>query len=93
MLDRSSRPKVIPRQTFEALAERIITHRRQRLSGGHIAELIGVSPATVSRVLQGAGLSRLRDLAPPEPVVRYTYGEPGGLIHLDIKKLVRFGGG
>jgi transposase InsO family protein len=90
MQDRSSRPKVIPTQTAEALAERIITHRRQRLCGRHIAELTGVSAATVSRVLRRAGLSRLRDLAPPAPVVRYTYGEPGGLIHLDIKKLGRF---
>lgn len=90
MQDRSSRPKVIPRQTTEALAERIITHRRQRLCGRHIAELTGVSPATVSRVLRRAGLSRLKDLAPAEPVVRYAYKEPGGLIHLDIKKLGRF---
>jgi transposase InsO family protein len=88
--DRSSRPRAIPTQTAEALAERIITHRRQRLCGRHIAQLTGVSAATVSRVLRRAGLSRLRDLAPPEPVVRYTYREPGGLIHLDIKKLARF---
>ncbi len=69
MQDRSSRPKEIPKQTPEALAARIITHRRQRLCGRHIAELTGVSPATVSRVLRRAGLSRLRDLAPPEPVI------------------------
>lgn len=90
MQDRSSRPKLIPTQTAEALAERIITHRRQRLCGRHIAELTGVSPATVSRVLRRAGLSRLKDLTPTEPVVRYAYKEPGGLIHLDIKKLGRF---
>ena len=48
--DRSSRPKSVPNQTAEALVERIITHRRQRLCGRHIAELTGVSPATVSRV-------------------------------------------
>jgi transposase InsO family protein len=90
MQDRSSRPKRIPTQTAEALAERIITHRRQRLCGRHIAELTGVSPATVSRVLRRAGLSTLRDLVPPEPVRRYDYKEPGGLIHLDIKKLGRF---
>jgi transposase len=89
MLDRSSRPDVIPTQTAEALAERIITHRRQRLCGRHVAALTGVSPATVSRVLRRAGLSRLRDLAPPEPTVRYDDREPGGLIHLDIKKLGR----
>ncbi|MGL4236567.1 IS481 family transposase [Tabrizicola sp.] len=90
MRDRSSRPQLIPAQTAEAVAQRIITHRRQRLCGRHIAELTGVSPATVSRVLRRAGLSRLKDLAPPGPVVRYTYKEPGGLIHLDIKKLGRF---
>ncbi len=90
MQDRSSRPKLIPTQTTEVLAERIITQRRQRLCGRHIAELTGVSPATVSRVLKRAGLSRLRDLVPPEPVLRYDYKEPGGLIHLDIKKLGRF---
>lgn len=90
MQDRSSRPKVIPTQTTEALAERIITHRRQRLCGRHIAELTGVSPATVSRVLRRTWLSRLRDLVPAEPIKRYDYKEPGRLIHLDIKKLGRF---
>ena len=90
MQDRSSRPKLIPTQTAEPLAGRIITLRRQRLCGKHIALQTGVSPATVSRVLRRAGLSRMKDLAPPEPVVRYEYKEPGGLIHLDIKKLGRF---
>ena len=90
MQDRSPRPKVIPNQTAKALAGRIITLRRQRLCGRHIALQTGVSPATVSRVLRRGGLSRLRDLAPAEPVVRYEDKEPGGLIHLDIKKLVRF---
>jgi len=90
MQDRSSRPKMIPNQTAEPLAGRIITLRRQRLCGRHIALQTGVSPATVSRVLRRAGLSRLRDLAPAEPIVRYEYREPGGLIHLDIKKLGRF---
>ena len=56
MQDCSSRPKVTPTQTAEALVKRIITHRRQRLCGRHIAELTGVSPAIVSRVLRRAGL-------------------------------------
>ena len=90
MQDRSSRPKAIPTQTAQPLAERIITHRRQRLCGRHIAELVGVSCATVSRILKRAGLSRIKDLMPAEPVVRYEYKEPGGLIHLDIKRLGRF---
>jgi transposase InsO family protein len=32
----------------------------------------------------------MRDLDPPAPPVRYEYAEPGGLIHIDIKKLGRF---
>ena len=72
------------------MAERLITRRRQRLCGRHIADLTGVSCATVSRILQRAGLSRVRDLLPAEPVVRYEYKEPGGLIHLDINRLGRF---
>jgi transposase len=62
MRDRSSRPHGIPRQTGQALADHIIALRRQRLTGRHIAIRTGVSPATVSRVLKRAGLSRLKDL-------------------------------
>jgi len=90
MVDRSSRPKTSPRQTDPALGERIIGLRRQRRTGKHIAMETGVSPATVSRVLRRAGLSRMRNIAPAEPVLRYEYAEPGGLIHLDIKRLGRF---
>ena len=36
------------------------------------------------------GLNKLSALEPPEPPVRYEYEKPGGLIHLDIKKLGRF---
>ncbi len=64
--------------------------RRERLTGAHIAAKTGVSPATVSRVLRRAGLSRLRDLEPAEPVRRYEREHPGDLIHLDIKRLGRF---
>lgn len=53
----------MPRQTAKVLAERIITHRRQRLCGRHIAKLTGVPPATVSRILHCAGLSRPKDMA------------------------------
>lgn len=90
MMDRSSRPQTSPRQTDQALVERIIGLRQQRLTGSHIAMETGVSPATVSRVLKRAGLSRMKDITPAEPVVRYEYAEPGGLIHLDIKRLGRF---
>ena len=88
--DRSSRPRRLRTPTPCETVDRIIALRRQRWTGQHIAREVGVSPATVSRVLQRAGLSRLRDLEPAEPVRRYQRQHPGELIHLDIKKLGRF---
>ena len=52
--------------------------------------MVAVSPATVSRVLARAGLSRLKELEPALPVRRYERDAPGDLIHIDIKKLGRF---
>lgn len=40
---------------------------------------------TVSRVLRRPGLSRMKDIAPAEPVVRCEYKEPGGLKHIRTK--------
>ncbi len=88
--DRSSRPNTLHRPTSDELVERIVVLRRRRWTGKHIARAVGVSPATVSRVLNRAGLSRLRDLDPVEPVRRYERECPGELLHLDIKKLGRF---
>ena len=88
--DRSSRPHRLREPTAQATCEQIVELRRQRWIGRQIAAAAGVSPATVSRVLRRAGLSRLRDLEPAEPVRRYQRQEPGELIHLDIKKLGRF---
>jgi transposase InsO family protein len=89
MADRSSRPRTSPKRTAAAVAEAIAALRRQRLTGEHIAKLTGVSPATVSRVLARAGLSRLKDIE-PAPVRRYEREHPGEMIHIDIKKLGRF---
>ncbi len=66
MADRSSRPNVMPDLTSQAVAERIVALRRLRLTGKHIAMEVSVSPATVSRVLRRAGLSRLKDIAPAD---------------------------
>jgi len=90
LVDRSSRPHRLYRPTPEATAERIEALRRQRWTGKQIAQTVGVSPATVSRVLKRLGLSRLRDLEPAVPVIRYERKTPGEMIHLDIKKLGRF---
>jgi transposase InsO family protein len=88
--DRSSRPHKLRRPTPPEVVEQIIVLRRQRWPGKQIAKETATSPATVSRVLRAARLSRMRDLEPPAPPVRYEYAEPGGLIHIDIKKLGRF---
>lgn len=90
LADRSSRPHRLRAATPEAVCRRIVELRRQRWTGAQIAGEVGVSPATVSRVLRRAGLSRLRDLAPAEPARRYEHDAPGDMIHLDIKKLGRF---
>lgn len=88
--DRSSRPHRLHRPTPASLVERIAELRRQRWTGDQIAREVGVSPATVSRVLQRLGLNKLTALEPAEPVRRYERENPGELIHIDIKKLGRF---
>ena len=88
--DRSSRPHSLDRPTPAETQAAIVALRRQRLTGAQIAHDLAVSPATVSRVLRRHGLSRIRDLEPPEPVRRYERERPGELIHIDIKKLGRF---
>ena len=90
LLDRSSRPHRLRAPTPPEVADRIEELRRQRLPGKQIAALTSVSAATVSRILKKRGLSRQRDLDPPEPVRRYERQHPGELIHIDIKKLGRF---
>lgn len=90
LFDRTSRPHVLRDPTPDVVVRQIVSLRRERLTGAHIAARTGVSPATVSRVLRRAGLSRLRDLEPAEPVRRYEREHPGELIHLDIKRLGKF---
>lgn len=88
--DRSSRPRRLRKPTpAEAVAE-IERLRRQRWTGKQIAAEVGVSPATVSRILRRLGLNRIKALEPAEPVRRYERQHPGELIHIDIKKLGRF---
>jgi transposase InsO family protein len=65
--------------------------RRARHTGKQIAAEVGVSPATVSRILKRLGLNRLSALEPAEPVRRYQRENPGELIHIDIKKLGKIG--
>ena len=90
LLDRSSRPHRLHRPTPETVVQRIAELRRERMPGKAIAAAVGVSPATVSRVLKRLGLNKLSALTLAEPVRRYEREHPGELIHLDIKKLGKF---
>ncbi|MGE0315919.1 MAG: IS481 family transposase [Lautropia sp.] len=90
LLDKTSRPARSPRAINAQLAQTIVQLRRKLMLQSRIATYMSVSRATVSRVLRRAGLSRLSDLAQPEPVQRYEREAPGDLLHVDIKKLGRF---
>jgi transposase InsO family protein len=89
--DRSSRPLSSPDQTPAATCAAVAALRRQRYTGKQIAAEVGVSPATVSRVLRRLGLNKLSALEPAEPVRRYEREHPGELIHIDTKKLGKIG--
>jgi transposase InsO family protein len=90
LADRSSRPHVSPRQTSSLLVEKVLALRRGHMPGYEIARRTGLSPASVSRILRRAKLSRWRDLNPPPPIQRYEHPRPGDLLHLDIKGMTRF---
>jgi transposase InsO family protein len=96
--DRSSKPLSSPSQISLATADAVEDLRRQRRTQEHIAGELGISKATVSRILKRRGLSLLSSLAPQEPRPRYERARPGEIIHIvlearlrhDIKKLGRF---
>jgi transposase InsO family protein len=90
LYDRSSRPYRSPHQLPEAVIELVIQLRRHHTPGYEIARHTAVSPASISRILRRARLSRWRDLHPRPPVVRYERAAPGDLLHLDIKGMTRF---
>ncbi len=89
LVDGSSAPKRVPHRTPQLRVEAIVALRRLRMTAAEIAELLSMALSTVSAVLRRAGLGKLSRLDPPEPANRYEYARPGGLLHLDIKKLGR----
>lgn len=90
LVDRTSRPASSPNATSQPVRELVIGLRRERRTFRQIAQATGVSLSTVGRILRRAGISRLRDLEPAPPVLRYERDTPGELLHLDVKKLGRF---
>jgi len=92
LVDRSSRPRRSPQRVSSA-TERQVGGLREATGFGpdRIGALLGLPPSTCHRILGRLGyLERVRVV---EPVVRYEIAEPGGLLHLDTKRLGRIGSG
>lgn len=69
--DRPCRPHRRPTAISERVRARIEGLRRRRWTGARIAVKLGLSPATVHRVLQQLGLERLRKLDSYPVIPRY----------------------
>jgi len=92
LADRSSRPLRSPRALASHDLAELEGMRRMRWPLWRIAAEAGRGIGTVSRCMKRLGLSRLKSLEPPTPVVRYERAAPGELLHLDTKKLGRIDG-
>ncbi|APE31048.1 hypothetical protein BOX17_08850 [Halomonas aestuarii] len=88
--DRTSSPERSPFATDAATVEQVIERRQQRQIYRQIALALGICQSTVACLLRREGLNRLAALSPARPDNRYEHDAPGGLLHLDIKKLRRF---
>jgi transposase InsO family protein len=90
--DRSSIPKRSPNQVSAAEAERICERRgRTGWSPRRLADEPDIARphSTVHQVLRRGGCSR-RPRPERPAVVRYEWPCPGNLLHMDVKRLVRF---
>jgi transposase InsO family protein len=91
LLDRSSAPKRIPHRRPETAVKAITALRRLRMAAAEIAEALGLALSTASLWRKRVGLGKRSRLQPPEPPNRYERSRPGELVHVDVKKLGRFG--
>lgn len=89
LTDRSCRPHHSPQTTAAATVLRIEVLRQQHRTCAEIAGRVGVSRATVARIVRRCGWSRLHVLEVPPTSRRYERAQVGELVHLDIKKLAR----
>ncbi len=91
--DRSSRPHRIPVQTPPKAIRRIAQLRRRRKAGWEISLETGIPLSTVSKHLKAIGLGRIWRLdEEQDPPRRYEHAAPGGMFHIDAKKLARIDG-
>ena len=89
MVDRSSRPRSLPKQDspIGEAPDRALRWRR-RLGPVQIAGELGTWPSTVHAVLVRGRINRLShiDRVTGEPMRRYEHPHPGSLIHVDVTK-------
>jgi transposase InsO family protein len=95
--DRSSRPHRCPSRTSVDLEQQVVElRRRQRRGQDWIGPELGLAPRTVGRILRRHQLPYLHDCDPltgqvirasRSTGVRYEHDRPGGLVHMDVKKL------
>lgn len=90
--DRSSRPKRASNRTEAAVVAKVIDLRRSRLPATEVARRLVMPRSTVGLILRRKGLAKWSSLEKKEPPRRYEIAEPGGLLHLDIKKLGKIQG-
>ena len=103
--DRSSRPLSCPHRLSPQQEQRVLVRRAKHRQGALLIALeLGLNPSTVGRVLRRHEVPLLSWLDPTTGVLirgqrssgeRYEYDQPGGLIHIDVKKLgkIPHGGG
>jgi transposase InsO family protein len=103
--DRSSRPRTSPTRTPAEVEAQIVAVRIEHRRGQDwIGPELGVPARTVSRVLRRHDVPRLCDCDPltgevirasKTTTIRYERDRPGGLVHMDVKKIGRIpdGGG
>jgi transposase len=90
--DGSSRPGAPPHQTPPGAVALIRILREQHgLPAWAIGQALRLPRSTVSAWLRRLGLSR-PPAAPPAPIQRYEWPQPGDLLHIDIKPLGRIDG-
>jgi len=88
--DGSSRPRETPHITSPILVTFIRQLREQHgLPAWAIGCALHIPRSTVGAWLRRLGLNRPA-VAPPRPIHRYEWPQPGDLLHVDIKPLGRF---
>jgi len=89
LIDKSSRPAVMPSMVPDKTANKIEQLRRRGLTYAQIAATLKMPHSTVAAVCKRLGVANLRSLDPREPARRYEREAPGDLVHFDTKKLGR----